>query len=50
MLSLSREEEDELSRSNKKVKDAQYESFNEDKASGYRDESSSLKLLLKMNL
>ena len=49
-LSLSREEEDELSRSNKKVKDAQYESFNEDKASGYRDESSSLKLLLKMNL
>lgn len=49
-LSLSREEEDELSRSNKKVKDAQYGSFSEDKASGYRDESLSLKLLLKMNL
>lgn len=47
-FSLSRKEEDELSRSNKKV--AQYGSFSEDKASGYRDESLSLKLLLKMNL
>lgn len=48
--SLSREEEEELVRSNKKVKDARYGSFNEAKSPGFGDGSPSPKASFKDKL